>query len=306
MRILVVGSEGFIGKHLVRRFVSNGYSVVGCGTRAKQNLGYPYINPTSWDNLDELFSGVLFDVCINVAGQANVQKSLELPVSDFDVNCRVVISLLDSIRRLQPACKFLQFSSAAVYGNPERLPIKETDNLKPISPYGWHKLMAEQICKEYSDIYGIRTAVVRPFSIYGVGLQKQLFWDLFQKYLTMGDARTIQLLGDGSESRDFISVHDVVDSIMTIIHNSNFQSDTYNIASGVETKISDAATSFMNSIDFNIAFTSSEQSHTGNPSNWKADISKLVALGFIPKIQLSEELKVMATWMKEYGYIDRR
>jgi len=89
-------------------------------------------------------------------------------------------------------CKYLHISSAAVYGNPKQLPVKETDNCQPLSPYGWHKWMSELICQEYFRLYNIRSLIVRPFSVYGPGLRKQLFWDLYGKAFGKNSSRFIR------------------------------------------------------------------------------------------------------------------
>src|ERR1017187_1769973 len=130
---------------------------------------------------EELMQQIKFNICINAAGTGNVPYSMTHPVSDFEANSLDTIRSLDGIRRYQPGCKYLHISSAAVYGNQQKLPIGEDDKLHPLSPYGWHKVVAEQICKEFTQIYKVNTAIVRPFSVFGIGLKKQLIWDLLQK-----------------------------------------------------------------------------------------------------------------------------
>jgi nucleoside-diphosphate-sugar epimerase len=103
------------------------------------------------------------------------------PLNDFEANCLDTFKILESIRNFSPSTKFLYISSAAVYGNPKRLPVRETDGIDPISPYGWHKYYGELMGHEYTSLYGLKTSSVRPFSVYGPGLRKQLFWDLFLK-----------------------------------------------------------------------------------------------------------------------------
>ena len=94
------------------------------------------------------------------------------------LNVSNVFKQLDAIRKFQPGCKYINLSSAAVYGNPESLPISEDHHLDPISPYGNHKKMAEEVCADFYTNYRIPTCSLRIFSAYGAGLQKQLFWDL--------------------------------------------------------------------------------------------------------------------------------
>ena len=141
MKILVIGSKGFIGSHCVDYF-SLKHEVWGCDVV----LDYNASNYISIDSVDSDFLGVFqnnkFDVCINCSGAANVPFSLEKPFNDFKLNTLNVFKLLEAIRLYAPDCKFITMSSAAVYGNPESLPIYETSNRLPVSPYGYHKAVS--------------------------------------------------------------------------------------------------------------------------------------------------------------------
>ena len=89
--------------------------------------------------------------------------------------------ILVAIRDRNSSCKFINFSSAAVYGNPKFLPITENSVCKPLFPYGFHKLQSELLLTEYYNFFGLKTCSLRVFSAYGPLLKKQLFWDLYQK-----------------------------------------------------------------------------------------------------------------------------
>jgi UDP-glucose 4-epimerase len=99
-------------------------------------------------------------------------------------------------------------SSAAVYGSQQRGQIPPTASTHPFSPYGHHKLMMEQLCRSYSEAFGIRCVIVRLFSVYGPWLRKQLLWDICSQ-LEHGADR-IELGGTGNELRDWIEIRDVV------------------------------------------------------------------------------------------------
>jgi UDP-glucose 4-epimerase len=298
----VLGSEGFIGHHLVKFYSSSGYSVYGADLLevGTQNYNYFKISRLS-PELDELFEANVFDVCINAAGSGNVPYSMTHPLSDFESNSLDTIRLLDCIRRHQPLCKYLHISSAAVYGNPKKLPISETDVLQPISPYGWHKLIAEHVCKEFSTIYKIQTAIVRPFSVFGPGLKKQLFWDLFQKITKAEEGSNIELFGTGQESRDFIFIGQLVFAIDDILSKGGFNAECYNIASGVETTIEKVANLFVSAVGKPVHITFSQQERSGDPQCWKADISKIKTLGFKPDLELQNGIIKTAQWLNHLG-----
>ena len=205
MKILVIGSKGFIGSHCVDYFSQN-HEVWGCDVVLDYNTPcYISIDSVDSDFL-EIFQSHYFDVCINCSGAANVPFSLEKPFNDFKLNTLNVFKLLEAIRLHAPECKFITMSSAAVYGNPEALPIVENKKRMPVSPYGFHKVMAEMICEEYSRFWGVKTCCLRIFSAYGPRLKKQLFWDLYHK---IKDQEEPTLWGTGRESRDFIYISDI-------------------------------------------------------------------------------------------------
>jgi dTDP-glucose 4,6-dehydratase/UDP-glucose 4-epimerase len=236
-----------------------------------------------------------FDAVINAAGSANVPFSMTHPVLDFESNCLDTLQVLDGIRQHQHNCKYLHISSAAVYGNPARLPVAEEDRAMPLSPYGWHKLMGELLCKEYTTIYGLHTAIVRPFSVYGPGLKKQMFWDLYQKIKAGGP---VQLIGTGKESRDYIYIDDVVLAFEMILQKSGMKGEIYNIASGEEVHIEKVVKIYFDALSAGNGYSFNGIVRKGDPLNWQADVNKLNQLGFSCKTNLTDGLQLVSRWIK--------
>lgn len=296
MKILIIGSKGFIGSHLVQYFTKKNFDVWQCDVVVDYVLPqYFQVDASNADYL-EIFETQLFDVCLNCSGAASVPDSLVHPQRDFTLNTSHVYKLLSAIQRYNAACKFVNLSSAAVYGNPTRLPIKETAELKPISPYGNHKLMAEMICKEFYDFFEINTCSLRIFSAYGNGLKKQLFWDLYHK---MQNSLMIKMFGTGNETRDFIHVDDIARAIELIIQHSAFTGEVINVANGVEVSIKEVIGVFVNIDNWNgeIAFSGSER--PGDPINWQADITLIKSFGYVPSMTMEQGLKNYIQWVKE-------
>ncbi len=297
MTVLILGSEGFIGKHTVQFYQRLGWSVYGADLFEAASLSYSYVKLSRLSpELDELMQQHPFDYCINAAGSGNVSYSVTHPVIDFEANTLDVIRILDALRKWQPACRYIQLSSAAVYGNPVALPINEKDACNPVSPYGHHKWMAEIVCREYSTIYKLGIAIVRPFSVYGPGLKKQLFWDLFQKY--KANPRQIEVWGTGKESRDFVFVEDLVGAIHNIILHDDFNGGVYNIASGVETTIATAVKGLFMHIDKNTVISFNNMTRAGDPLNWRADVERLSTKGFTPSFDFETGIQKLAEWYK--------
>jgi UDP-glucose 4-epimerase len=295
MNILVIGSKGFIGSHCVTHFSDKKYQVIGCDVidvREKNYISLPSINY----NYNEIFTSWQFDYCINAAGSAHVDYSFKFPEKDFELNVSLVINLLGAIKNHQPACKFINFSSAAVYGNPSSIPIPETTEPKPLSPYGYHKLLSENLLYEYHRFFNIKTCSLRIFSVYGEGLRKQLFWDIYNK---SKNGETIELFGTGNESRDFIYVHDLVKIIELIIQKSKFEGEVYNVANAEEVFIKDAVDIFLKELGWkgNVVYTGKEK--IGDPINWKADIRKIRELGYIRNYNFLQGIQNQCAWLKD-------
>lgn len=297
MNILILGSEGFIGRYAVQFYLKKQWTVVGCDLFEAPSQSYKYIKLSRLSfELEDVMQDMRFDYCINAAGSGNVSYSVSHPLIDFEANALDVIRLLDALKKWQPQCRYLHISSAAVYGNPVGLPIAETHPCSPISPYGYHKWVAEIVCREYFTIYKQPIAIVRPFSVYGPGLKKQLFWELYQRY--KANKAGIELWGTGQESRDFVFVEDLIAAIHSVFMSSPFECDVYNVASGKETTIAEAVHVLFKNIDNNVALKFNNQVRAGDPVNWRADVNKLLQTGYTPAVNFELGINKLAAWLK--------
>ena len=294
MKIVVIGSKGFLGQYVVEHFANDENYVLRCDVVTDYVApDYIQIDATNSD-YHSIFEKHEFDYCINCSGAASVPLSLEFPFKDFSLNTLNVFKILEAIRTYQPKCKFINMSSAAVYGNPETLPVKEEAVLNPLSPYGIHKMQAEQICQEFNQFYEIPTCSLRIFSAYGNGLKKQLFWDLYQKFLKQ---EKVELFGTGNESRDFIHVTDIVNAIELVMKNAEFKGEGINIANGKEYLIKDIAEIFNHHMEKHRVISFNNKVKKGDPINWRADISKLNDLGYNQNMPLQEGIKEYIKWI---------
>ena len=193
---------------------------------------------------------------------------------------------------------FIHISSAAVYGNPKSLPVKEDAELMPVSVYGYNKMNSESICQMYSNLFGITACVLRPFSIYGPGQRKMLLWDLVRKFLLEDE---VVLGGTGHETRDFIHIDDVIQCVDLIInHHAGIGSfEVFNIANGEETEVSRMAELVKSALGSSKKIVYSGQGRRGDPLHWKADISKLIRLGYKMRVALEEGVRDYVSWAKD-------
>ena len=285
MHILIIGTNGFIGSHVAYYFTKSSHyklTAINWSVNCLQQI-------------KQICSNETIDAVINATGSADVAKSVKFPSLDFEANVMFHFSLLDILKN--SGCRYIYFSSAAVYGNPQKMPIAETDPINAVSPYGWHKYYGEMMCKEFASLYNIKTASLRLFSVFGPGQKKMLFYDLFNKCKI--DSPTIELQGSGNDSRDFIYVKDVVLAVEQVINAAPMQGETYNVGSGTEMQIKDVAAAFVNIAAPDKTINFNGHSIPGYPSNWKADMKQMAALGFVAQTDFAQGLKETIQWLKE-------
>jgi UDP-glucose 4-epimerase len=295
--VLITGVAGFLGRHVAQHFAGAGWAVIGVDEAPTENVQLPGLRyrrlRLPGPELEDLLRTAPPQVCVHCAGCASVGSSMDNPTADYRGNAVLVFELLEALRRAAPECRFLLLSSAAVYGDPQTLPVGEEHAIRPISPYGYHKRQAELICEEYARIYRVPTAVARIFSAYGPGLRRQVVWDTCARVLATG---VCNLHGTGAESRDFIHASDVARGLRVLAEAASFDGAIYNLASGREVTISQVARTILDALHCKAPLVFDGAVTAGNPLNWRADISKIAALGFAPGISLESGLEQTAHW----------
>ena len=214
--IWITGTRGFIGRHLASWLSRQGHTVVGIG-----HGPWPAAEAQAWgvqrwlnggihaSNLQQLLrDGGSPDYIFHLAGGSSVGASIANPYEDFTRTVATTAELLEWMRLEARNARLVSVSSAAVYGAGHTGPIREEQALLPFSPYGYHKLMMENLCLSYAANYGLSVMVVRLFSVYGSWLKKQVLWDMCSS-LASG-TRQLVLGGTGEELRDWTDVRDVV------------------------------------------------------------------------------------------------
>lgn len=301
-RVAVTGAAGFLGRAVVRHFLAQGASVLAMG-RHTADLVQRFSEMTSSlmasdINLpDERLSVLLRDfqpeLLIHAAGPTAVADSMTFPRKDFEAATLVTFDVLDALRQTAPQCRFINLSSAAVYGNPYSLPVPESAHPSPTSPYGYHKHFSEQVAQEFHKLYGIPTLSCRIFSAYGEGLKRQVIWDICRKANMPGP---LQLRGTGDETRDFIHVTDVVKAIDLLAGHAPFEGEKYNLASGQASSIRQVAETLAAALGVQkeLSFDGAHPSYA--PVHWEADITKIRQLGFSPDVSLTDGLARYARW----------
>lgn len=295
MKILIIGSKGFIGSHVYTHLSQCGHEMWGCDVVTDYTAErYMQIDATNAD-FNSIFEQQTFDVCVNCSGAASVPDSIQHPRRDFQLNCANVFAMLNAIRLHNPDCRFINISSAAVYGNPAKLPIQENAPLNPMSPYGHHKKISEQILKEFSDLYGLKTCSLRVFSAFGPGLKKQIFWDMHRK---MSQSTTTVFWGTGEETRDFIHVWDIARIIELCIQKASFIGEAINVANGTQVTIRHAVELFAELYHYDGTIAFNGEVREGDPRFWEAETSIIRSWGYQPSYSLRQGLQEYVEWVK--------
>jgi UDP-glucose 4-epimerase len=298
--VLVTGASGFLGGYVIREMQRSGWSVIATGSGSAENSRVPagvrYESLLLPDTrLRHLVREVRPDACIHCAGRASVMDSMRDPAADFRAGVVLTAELLDVLREEAPGCSVVYLSSAAVYGEPDALPITEDSDTHPLSPYGFHKRMGELLMEEAARVYGLRTCSVRIFSAYGPGLRRQILWEICSQYLAKG---TVRLQGTGKESRDFIHAADVARAVRMLVESADGRGEVYNLASGEEVTIADLVREIGTHFPKAPAAEFAGVQRAGDPQNWQADVSRIQSLGFRPEVGLSTGLAGVVAWAR--------
>lgn len=304
-RVLVSGGAGFLGSHLVEMLVAHGAQVTvldNFANSASENLNnvIEKIQLIQADVFSIDWKQILgqdYDILFHLIGNANVPASVENPSLDFALNLKTTFEILESMRHLCWPGRFVLPSSAAVYGNPRRLPILEDDWTAPISPYGVSKLAAESYATIYHDIYNLKTTSLRLFSVYGPRQRKQVVYDLIRKIIQ--EPENVQVFGDGLQMRDFIYVKDAVRAMMMAAMKGKLVGEIYNVASGFEYTIQDLIAQITDILDVKPNLFYSGATRPGEPQRWSVNIDRLTGLGFKPAYSLRDGLQETISHIKQ-------
>jgi UDP-glucose 4-epimerase len=248
------------------------------------------------DILEEPDFVVGFDFVFHLAANPYIPPSVEDPSFDYMLNLDTTFRLLEVLRRGERRPRLVNTSSAAVYGNPQRLPIQESDPTVPISPYGVSKLSAERYVAVFSQLYEIPASSVRLFSVYGPRQRKQVVYDLFDRLAR--NPERLEVIGDGTQERDFAYVKDVAAAMILVAQHAPATGETYNVASGSSYSIAQLVSGICDTLALQpeIGYTGSVR--PGDADRWTVDISALCGLGYEARTTLAQGLEATRDWCR--------
>ncbi|MDT2633448.1 NAD-dependent epimerase/dehydratase family protein [Enterococcus dongliensis] len=300
---LITGGAGFIGSTLANH-VSKENSVIviddlsmGKEENLVKNSNLRFIKGSVTDSelMDEILSKNTFDYIFHFAAVASVADSVERPVDTHQVNFESVLMLLELVRKYQKNLKRLIFSSsAAVYGDEPTLPKKEESAICPLTPYAIDKFAAEQYVLAYNHLYGINTSAVRFFNVYGPNQNPEspysgvisILVDRYKKVQT-GEDTQFTLFGDGSQSRDFVFIEDVIQALLLIADKKESLGKQFNVGTGNAITLNELIAVIDKSLGIKLPIAYQPE-RDGDIKESVSDISRLKGLGYEPNFSIQE------------------
>jgi UDP-glucuronate 4-epimerase len=308
--VLVTGGAGFIGSHVVDCLLELGVSVTTLDnfndfydpaikrTNISQHLQHRNFRLVEGDIRDNelvetTFRRGSFDQLIHLAAMAGVRPSIAQPVLYQEVNLIGTMNLLEACREYKVG-RVLFASSSSVYGNNKKVPFSEADPVdNPISPYASTKKSGELMAYVYHHLYGIRTACLRLFTVYGPRQRPEMAIHLFTDRIHRGEP--IQMFGDGQSSRDFTYIEDIVDGIMRC-REAGFDYEIINLGRSDSVSLADLISKIEHTLGKKANIIRTPQ-QPGDVDRTCADISKARRLlGFEPRVSIDDGLKRFADW----------
>ena len=292
MKILITGVCGFVGNNLYLKLKKKN-EIIGIG-RKNRNYKNKYKNIIEKEITHKNLVNLNFkpNVIIHCAGSGSVTKSIQNPKIDYEKNVNTTKELIKFISELTKKPKVIMFSTAAVYGNSCE---KNKKQLKPISPYGKNKLKSENILLKKSKKFKFKLIILRFYSIYGVGLKKQLIWDVCEKI----NNKINIFYGSGNETRSWINIKDVNRLIQFLIKKRSIINQTLDISGNDIVKNKFLIKKLFKILHINKVPYFNKKNKKGDPIDQIFNNSILKNLGWKPKINLSNGLKEYVQWYKK-------
>ena len=311
--ILVTGGAGFIGSHLTRRLLDRGDRVTVLDdfndyydpARKRANVekllhrdDYRLVEGDIRDAelVDGLFAESAFTAVIHLAARAGVRPSLKDPILYEEVNCIGTLRLLEAARHHGPEI-FIFGSSSSVYGINSKVPFAEADEInRPISPYATTKRAGELLCYNYHHLYGLKTACLRFFTVYGPGQRPEMAIHKFTDLISRGEK--IPLFGTGESRRDYTYVDDIVDGILAALKLApGFE--IFNLGGAETTQLSDLVRWIGEELAVEPLIEYLPDQPGDVPITY-ADVGKAERLlGYSPKVPIREGLRRFVAWYRE-------
>jgi UDP-glucose 4-epimerase len=282
-KVLVTGGSGFIGSHLVDRLIELGHDVISLDIKPKLNpkAAGRLVNINDRSHTVDTYKDV--EYVFHVAGQARVQPSIHNPQDSIVNNVNATAKVLQ-LSREAGVKRVIYSMTSSVYG--AHLPPHTEDMCpQPLSPYAVSKLAGEQLCKVYSQLYGLETASLRYFNVYGPRESDfGQYTTVVKKFLEQKESgQPLTIVGDGEQRRDFTHVFDIVEANIAAMNcQSELKGEIFNIGAGHNYSVNEVATLISDSHEYLPARLGEARETLANNSKARS------LLGWAPKLKLED------------------
>lgn len=305
MNILVTGGAGFIGSHLCDALVAAGHSVVavdnltlGREENLRQLQGLEEFKFEQGDVLDApWFEGLVkdgqFDCVFHMAANSDIARSHADPTVDFDNTFLTTFRILEAMRKAGVS-KLVFASTSAIYGEVEGEVREDYGPLKPISHYGAAKLASEAFISSYGENYGIQSWITRFPNVVGPRATHGAVYDFVHKLRR--SPQRLEVLGDGTQEKPYLSVHDLVQAMLTVWQSTSARVNIFNVGATSRSKVSDIARIVIEEAPepATIVYTGGDRGWIGDVPKFAYDISAICSLGWSPTMTSDEAIRVAA------------
>lgn len=309
MNILVTGGAGFIGSHLVRRLLVEGHAVtvvddfndfyapeIKRENAASFNPSVRVVNADIADAaaVQSLCHEGRFQTIVHLAARAGVRPSIQQPRLYLETNISGTFNLLEAAQQTDVE-RFIFASSSSVYGLAREVPFREDMALlQTLSPYAATKLAGEQLCGNFTNLYGLRTICLRFFTVYGPGQRPDLAIHKFTDSIFHG--KPIPKFGDGSTRRDYTYVDDIVEGIFGALSYQGDRFDIFNLGENETTTLNELIAAIESALGKKAVIEQLPE-QKGDMPRTCADISKARRLlGYDPQTPINEGIPKFVEW----------
>jgi UDP-glucose 4-epimerase len=281
--VLVTGSSGFVGNHLCRRLRDLGTNVIRTSPNDEKKL-----DVTDTNQIRSIADAGI-EAVVHLAAKTSVTSALKDPFQPYYTNIFGTLNLLE-LCRTSDIKKFI-FMSSYVYGQPRYLPIDETHPVNPHSPYHKSKLIAEQLCKNYSLDFDLDIVTLRPFLLYGPSAKPYMFVStVIQEIKNNGKV----FLSGKHTSRDFLFISDFLELLTTILHEFPKGYNLYNVGYGESHELEEVTQILAKLLNKKITIDYNSQVRPGDVTKMIADISKVSnAFHWKPRVGICQGLEMI-------------
>lgn len=325
MKVLITGTNGFIGHHVVEHFLKNtDYDLIGVDKLSYAAQGFDRIRDI--DALDDkririftadvaqpISEGVMqeigeVDFIIHMAADSHVDKSIENPIPFVQNNVNNALFMLEYARQLPNLKRFIYFSTDEVYGTaPKNVDYLEGDRFNPGNPYSASKASAECLCYAYANTYGIPVQITNTMNVIGERQHPEKFFPKIINYVLDGKTLTIHSNKDRTEagSRFYIHGRNVADALLHIIRNVDETLDNIDASKGKFNVVGEKELDNLTFAKLVAGFVGKElkyemidfhSSRPGHDLRYSLDGKKMQDLGWVPPVTLEQSIKSAVMW----------